>query len=190
MSPGAGRPRRADVDQAIARATLELLSESGFERLTIEAVAQRAGTGRPTVYRRFPSKAALVAGAVAGSLATANPTAPRSDDVNTDVRSLLTNLVAALDDTPLGTAVTELIGPAARDTNVADTLQAAIAERRELIRGLLERTGEEGRLRCADVEAGIDMLLGAIYFRHLITRQAMSPRFVGQIVDTVVQPRA
>src|ERR1051326_8266077 len=54
-----GRPRSAQADQAILSAALEELAEVGFEALSIEAVAARAGVGKTTIYRRWPSKMEL-----------------------------------------------------------------------------------------------------------------------------------
>ncbi|GII82429.1 TetR family transcriptional regulator [Sphaerisporangium siamense] len=63
-SPMRGRPRDSGRDVAILDATLCLLAEVGYDQLSIEAVATRAGVGKPTVYRRYAGKAALVAAAV------------------------------------------------------------------------------------------------------------------------------
>jgi AcrR family transcriptional regulator len=59
-----GRPRSLKSHQAILKATLELLAEVGFERLSIEAIATRAGVGKTTIYRRYASKEELVADAI------------------------------------------------------------------------------------------------------------------------------
>lgn len=59
-----GRPRSAQSHQAILQATLELLAEVGFERMSIEAIATRAGVGKTTIYRRYDSKEELVADAI------------------------------------------------------------------------------------------------------------------------------
>jgi AcrR family transcriptional regulator len=56
---GRGRPRDAEADARIVEATRALLQEGGLDAVTIAAVAQRAGVGRPTVYRRYPDRAAL-----------------------------------------------------------------------------------------------------------------------------------
>src|ERR1700761_8186803 len=57
---GRGRPRSTEVDEAILRAAWELLSEGRYDRVTFEAIADRAGCSRPTVYRRFRNKVDLV----------------------------------------------------------------------------------------------------------------------------------
>ena len=59
-----GRPRSAQSHQAILQATLELLAKVGFERMSIEAIATRAGVGKTTMYRRYNSKEELVADAI------------------------------------------------------------------------------------------------------------------------------
>jgi AcrR family transcriptional regulator len=59
-----GRPRSTQSHQAIRQATLELLAEVGFDRMSIEAIATRAGVGKTTIYRRYESKEELVADAI------------------------------------------------------------------------------------------------------------------------------
>src|SRR5260370_6085981 len=60
-SEGVGRPRDEEARNAILRASLSLVKEFGYRSLTIEKIAQRAGTGKTTIYRWWPSKAAVVA---------------------------------------------------------------------------------------------------------------------------------
>ncbi len=59
-TPGAGRPRDPRIDAAILRATADLLVEIGYANLTMAAVAERAGTTKTALYRRWSSKAELV----------------------------------------------------------------------------------------------------------------------------------
>jgi AcrR family transcriptional regulator len=59
-----GRPRSAKSHQAMLQAALELLAEVGFDAISIEAIAARAGVGKTTIYRRYSSKAELVADAI------------------------------------------------------------------------------------------------------------------------------
>jgi AcrR family transcriptional regulator len=60
MRTDLGRPRDLRIDDAVLRATVELLGRSGYADLSVDAIARRAGTSKPAIYRRWPSKAHLV----------------------------------------------------------------------------------------------------------------------------------
>jgi AcrR family transcriptional regulator len=77
--PARGRPRDADRDRAILDATLRLLVEVGYDQLSIESVAAAAGVGKPTIYRRYAGKAAMVAAAVEHRAASVPPAMPTGD---------------------------------------------------------------------------------------------------------------
>jgi len=80
----AGRPRSTDADDAILRATVELLAESGLRRTTIAAVATRAGVARATIYLRWPSRDQLIAAAARHALG--RPPFRLSSDLAADLR--------------------------------------------------------------------------------------------------------
>lgn len=63
-----GRPRDPQIDRAVLDATIDELSQVGYARLTLEAVARRAGTTKPSIYRRWRSRPELVLGALTGRL--------------------------------------------------------------------------------------------------------------------------
>ena len=64
MTTDLGRPRDPRIDDSVLRATVELLGKSGYADLSVDAIAKRAGTSKPAIYRRWPSKAHLVHEAV------------------------------------------------------------------------------------------------------------------------------
>jgi AcrR family transcriptional regulator len=183
-----GRPRLPGTDAAIGRATLDVLADVGYAGLTIDAVATQAGVSRPTVYRRHSTKAELVAAAVATALASANPAVPDTGDVATDVEHLLRNTIAALTTSTFGAAVAEIVGPARHETELRQLLDVALEERRGVLRAALGRAALEERLSVPDVEVAIDLLLGAVYLRLLVTGAAMEDTFVAEIVRAVVVP--
>src|SRR4051812_12374814 len=82
-----GRPRDPGVDVALTRATMELLGERGFARMSMEAVAQQAGVGKPAIYRRYRDKGELVASAVASLLPVMEP--PDLGDTEAELRTLV-----------------------------------------------------------------------------------------------------
>ncbi len=75
MSPR-GRPRRAGADEEILTVALELLREKGYRDLNVDEVAERAGVAKTTVYRRWPTKGALVAAAIADGVVRASGAPP------------------------------------------------------------------------------------------------------------------
>lgn len=93
---GRGRPRKEGADEEILDVARAMLSEGGYGALTVDAVADRAGVAKTTVYRRWPSKGALIAALIP-------PPEPYADDdaVLHDVETLLTPLAGAPDDADL-----------------------------------------------------------------------------------------
>ena len=94
---GRGRPRREGADEEILSIARTLLAEHGYRALTVDAVAERAGVAKTTIYRRWPSKGALISALIppAGSYADANA-------VLRDVQTLLAPLADADDAEVLG----------------------------------------------------------------------------------------
>ena len=86
--PGVGRPRDQRIDDAVLQATVDLLEEVGYLRLTVGAIAERAGTNKPAIYRRWPSKAHLVHEAVFPIEGRADAVPP-GDDLRSDIRALV-----------------------------------------------------------------------------------------------------
>jgi AcrR family transcriptional regulator len=117
---GRGRPRREGADEEILSVARTLLAERGYRELTVDAVAERAGVAKTTVYRRWPSKGALISALIppAGSYANANA-------VLRDVQTLLAPLADADDAEVLGVvravlrsrrdALIEIVGEARAD---------------------------------------------------------------------------
>jgi len=130
-----GRPRDRRIDGAVLAATVDLLGESGYAALSVDAIAQRAGTSKPAIYRRWPSKAHLVHEAAFPIDATTE--LPDTGALDTDIREMLRRTVVVLSTPAARAALPGLLGEMAADT----TLHAALLERFAdvLTRGLGER---------------------------------------------------
>jgi AcrR family transcriptional regulator len=102
-----GRPRDPSRDGAIRTAILQVLAESGYAGLTMDAVAAAAGVGKATIYRRWRTKSDLVADAVA-ELSSMSIEAPETGSLEGDLRVLLHWLVDAVNG-PLGAATLSLL---------------------------------------------------------------------------------
>lgn len=101
-----GRPRSAASHQAMLKATLELLTEVGFEAMSIEAIATRAGVGKTTIYRRYSSKDELVADAIESM--REEVLIPDTGNLWSDIDALIEN-AAQITLTPLGRQTVAMI---------------------------------------------------------------------------------
>jgi AcrR family transcriptional regulator len=93
-APRRGRPRNAEIEQAILRATVQLLDERGFDRFTVQDIADRAGTGLGAIYRRWPTKLDVVVSAVRTVSDDAPPAV--TGDVEHDLAEVLESRVRVL----------------------------------------------------------------------------------------------
>jgi AcrR family transcriptional regulator len=118
-----GRPRDPRIDAAVLRATVELLAETGYPGLSVSAIAERAGTSKPAIYRRWPSKAHLVHEAVFPiGAGTAIPDSGRVPD---GLREMVRRAMVFLSTPAARAALPGLIGEMAADP----TLHSALLER-------------------------------------------------------------
>jgi AcrR family transcriptional regulator len=180
-APRRGRPRDAQAEQAILQTTIAILSEVGFNQLTIEAVAARAGVGKPTIYRRWPSKAELVLDAIE-RLAAPFPTADTGDPL-TDLRQVVPELLVRLTSSPVARATLALAGDAEMLGRLGERY---LRPRREATADILRRGIASGELRAdIDVEMAIDMMVGALIYRWLVTAQPVDADTVRRVVDAV-----
>jgi AcrR family transcriptional regulator len=184
-APRRGRPRDAQAEQAILQTTVALLSEVGFNRLSIEAVAARAGVGKPTIYRRWPSKLELVIDAVK-RLTPPMPTVDTGDPL-TDLRQIISQVIVTLTGTPVGSAHVALASDAQTHAELARGLgEHFLAPRRAVIADTLRRGIAAGQLRAdIDVEMAIDMMIGTSVYRWLATAQPVDADAARRVVDMV-----
>jgi AcrR family transcriptional regulator len=186
-SRGPGRPRDPRHDRAILEASLEILQEQGYGGLTIEGVAARAGVGRPTIYRRWPSKPALVVAALVQSARLAVPMQ--------DTGSLRRDLIAfqrhqvELLNAPESRRVTAgLVADLADDPELADTyLSQYVAPRRAQVWQLLQRGIDRGEL-AADVDLAFiyDLLVGPLFMRAVVWGQPLATDAAEKTTDVIL----
>jgi AcrR family transcriptional regulator len=186
--PARGRRRSERSHEAILAATQSLLLERSYREVTIEGIAARAGVGKQTIYRWWPSKAALVLEAyLAGAEAVPQPVPGRS--TREDVRALLGWLIAVLAEPTGGHVVAGLVGDLQHDRDLAEGFHRdVVPARREAMLAALERGQERGEIRAdADLQLAVDALHGAVFYRLLLSGEpldeAFASRLTGQAVD-------
>ena len=103
---GRGRPRREGADEEILAVARAVLDERGYRDLSVDEIAERAGVAKTTVYRRWPSKGALVAAAIAPS-----PVAGSAEELVRETRTLLAPFADAEDDAEILGVLRAVLGP-------------------------------------------------------------------------------
>ena len=184
---GPGRPRDARHDQAILDATLEILLEQGYRGVTIEGVATRAGVGRPTIYRRWPSKPAVVVAALVQSNRLALP-APDTGSLRNDLIAVQRHQVERMNAPDARRVTAGLVADLADDPELADTyVSQFLAPRRATVWQVLQRGVDRGELD-ADVDFAFiyDLLVGPLFMRAVVWGQPLAPDAAEKTADVIL----
>jgi AcrR family transcriptional regulator len=182
--PSAGRPRSEEAHKAILDATLQLLVEVGFSGLTVEGVAQRAGVGKATIYRRWPSKLPLVVEAFSQL--------PALEEVDTgdlveDLTAMLRSYLQLFNQTPLALVLPSLAGERAHNPELSKLLDPVMKSRRQPLTRALERAIARGDLPAGlDVDLAADLIVGPIAVR-VMNGSRVNPRSVAPIVELALR---
>lgn len=179
------RPRDPSVEPRIMAAASELLSEGGYAALTMEGVANRAGVGKPTVYRRWSTRAQLVF-----ELFT-RPTVPEPLPDTGSLRTDLVELGVWLAST-LGAADRSICGDRIGEMIDSETFAARVSERRiepdlAIVSEVWDRAVARGEVR--DPEVGrevLDDLTGSLLYRVLVLHEDLGRDEVERLVDRMV----
>jgi AcrR family transcriptional regulator len=174
--PG-GRTERTRL--AALNATLELLGERGYAELTVEAVAERSGVHKTTLYRRWESAEGLVAAALL--LGTEQEwTAPDTGSLEGDLRGINLELVHYFTSPGERELPTASISAAFLSTRAADALREFYVDRHARSAVVVDRAVERGEVP-ADTDAGevVRVACGPVFYRLFVSREGVTPRDAG-----------
>lgn len=178
--------RSARARSAILRATADLLDEVGFAAMTIEQVAARAGAGKATVYRRWPSKGALVMDAIMADIGGAAPF-PDTGSVVEDFR-LQFRVAARVFNRPrvrrmfIGVIFEAQDNPELREAFLVRYMNPRRVHAREAIRRGIARSELRPDF---DDDVLFDQILGAFYIRMLVIGSSLDRPFTDELVSQV-----
>ena len=186
---GSGRPRNPRIDDDVLRATNELLEEVGYLQVTIAAIAERAGTNKPAIYRRWPTKAHLVHEAVF-PVPTVPESSPDEGDLRGDIEALVAIGVELLGRPAARAALPGLIAEMASDP----TLRADVIGRFESRTwGWLQRRIDSA-IEAGEVRAGVDsatvleLIAGSTFVATAIRPlDDLGPDWVEGVVDVIIR---
>jgi AcrR family transcriptional regulator len=183
--PGRGRPRDGALDERILEQLLVLLNSRGYAGLTLDELAVRSDVAKSTILRRWPSKAAVAAAGVE-RLALQSVDVPDSGTLRGDLSALLHGARDTFG-RGRGQFVPRLLREAGHHPEITDLLDAVLHTRRQAYRRVLARAVARGELDpSADQELLIDMLIGPLWTRLLITREPVTREYVDANVQAVL----
>ena len=189
--PRRGRHLDESRDPDIMRAALELLAESGYDRLTMEAVAARAKAGKATLYRRWRSKAELVVDAVSSWHGAAPTTVVDTGSLRGDLRATFLTTLTELDDFQVG-VISGLLTSLRHHPELAKVFEERFVEHkmREL-KTVFTRARARGEVAGGhDIELLATVGPAILFHRLLLSGKPLTRHFVCRVIDDVVLPLA
>jgi AcrR family transcriptional regulator len=163
-----GRPRSRQTNKAILKAAAEIVIASGLAEMTIEGVAERAGVGKASIYRRWPTKGALAFEAVVDAIMAAEPT-PDTGSLEDDLARVAESWVRLSNAPRGGRTLAHFIAEVQSDPDLAVAWRERFVNRiRKERRPIFERAIARGEIPAAsDPELIMDLLYGPLYHRYL-----------------------
>ncbi|AQT80004.1 TetR family transcriptional regulator [Mycolicibacterium litorale] len=195
--PARGRPRDPRTDEAIMAATRRLLTRVGYEEVSMESIAREAKVSRPTIYRRWPSKAHVVFEAAFGA-AGGGQTVPRSGDFETDLREFIRGALAFWREPVVEAATMGILAERRRDTELHIRTQQLLDDMiRAELAALVRAGAEQGVVRAGldtvvHTDALFNVLVGTTFYAVLVDGRSDTDSLVDQLCALVmqgVQPR-
>ncbi|GAA0625075.1 TetR/AcrR family transcriptional regulator [Sporichthya brevicatena] len=172
-------------EREILAVCAELLTEIGYERLTIDAVAARARASKATIYRRWPGKPALVTAAVR-HLNEEPFSVTYTGDLRTDLLTLLHDLRDGL--TERGALLAGMVSAMQQDPELAGLMRADIKQCQSVTASLLNRYAEDGAIRNPDAELIRQLATATVLTRLLFTGETVDDDVLARLVDNVLIP--
>lgn len=181
-----GPKRNPQVREAILDSATALLGEVGYHALTVEGVAAKAGVGKATIYRWWPTKAALVLDALLHWLKL--EVAPSTGDLKKDFRAAVQDTVDNYSQTVAGIVIPALASELAHDPQLLEEFRTKfIRPRRAAFAQILNRMSDgEGGVSRSDVELICDMVAGTVFYRVLISGEPITKSFARRLTEVAL----
>lgn len=189
MTTPTGRPRDRHIDAAILTATLGLLAERGYLDLSLEDVAQRAGTSRPAIYRRWPGRAPLALAAIADRLDTPPP--PDTGCTLCDLGEGIEVFLAAYR-TIRPDVLSSVFADCSADPGLRERYIEAIVEPpRRAVAQTIDQAIERGDIRPdADRDSLLDLLASIVHYRAVFQSRHLSEDEASAVIETLLRGAA
>ncbi|HET6550623.1 MAG TPA: TetR/AcrR family transcriptional regulator [Solirubrobacter sp.] len=184
-SPSRGRPRDPRRREAVLAAAVALIAEVGYDRMTVDALATRAGVSKPTIYRRWPrGKEDIVAEAIRAKRAAAGEL-PDTGSVRGDLLAMLEKIASSVEPQLAGGVLSHL-----RESDELTRLfrDEVVADERRRYQVLLDRAAARGEVAGPVTPLFTDIAGSVIFTRSLILGEPLDRAFLEELVDRVLLP--
>lgn len=183
---GAVDPRIVRSRRAVLDACVELMVERGVPAVTVDAIAERSGVAKSTLYRHWATREAVIADAWRSFGDQQPPELP--GDLRGDLLALTEAVARRLARRPFSVLLPDLVAAAERDPEVRELHHTLMGQRRRLLADRFERAVDEGELP-ADVDVALltSMLVGPVVLRGVVLREAITPSFLDGLVAAVLR---
>jgi AcrR family transcriptional regulator len=184
---GRGRPRSERARLAVLEAAADLLIEGGMTAATVEAIAARAGVGKATIYKWWPSR-----GHVALDSFFMRTKTTMAVEAGASLVEALTAqvgaLVGLLRDPATGSLMREIVAVAQTDPDIRSALDTQwVRPRRVAVERVLREAAERGEIRAdVDFAAAMDQLFAPLYYRLLFGHEPLDDRLTETLVRQVI----
>jgi AcrR family transcriptional regulator len=188
IAKGPGRPRDAEARKRILDSAAQLLEDRCFDKITVDAIAEHSGTGKATVYRWWPNKAAVLIEAFRERIAEELPF-PDTGDFRQDMRRQLQDFTRIIYWGRRGKVFRGFLAGVMQDPDAAEAFREFwIRPRRAEAKKVFERNIANGRARAdLDPDLAVEMIFSPLYYRLLTGWGEITPEYLDRLVDSVMR---
>jgi AcrR family transcriptional regulator len=185
-APAGAAVLRGDITVAIRNDVMHELAEVGYGRLSIEAVARRAGVGKTAIYRRWGNKLEMVLEIVSDVAGRSVPL-PDTGSFGGDLELLMMIVSRALRHRIASQIIPDLMAEASRNPQIADTLQTALRVHQQAVGDkLVGQAIARGELPAdTDPQLVVDLILGPLYWRLAVSRNPISDEYLEKLTAAI-----
>jgi AcrR family transcriptional regulator len=177
-----------EITKAITGAVFDELADQGYARLSMEAVAKRAGVGKSALYRRWPSKQEMAL-AVVAEFSVMQAVAPNTGSLRGDIRESLDSLMHWLSHPRFSRILPDLVAEMARNPELSKIVEGMIGQpRRDRALSMLQRAIQRGELDPdTDMELALDLLAAPIYWRLTVRDAEAEPGYLDKLAAAIAR---
>jgi AcrR family transcriptional regulator len=187
-TPSGAAVLQPEITRSITEAVLGELSERGYARLSMEAVAKRAGVGKSALYRRWTSKKDMAL-AVVAEFSVGQAEFVDTGSLEGDIRALVEAIAQWLTHPRFSSILADLVAEMARSPELGDVVEDMIGRpRRERGRAVLLRAIDRGEVAPdIDMELALDLLAAPIYWRLLVRDGTLEAGYLDELTEMLMR---